>query len=110
MGHKVKITESAGNVFDDLQVEEPEQALAKAELVSQIAAIIRTRHLSQSRAAEILGVDQPKISALLRGRLSGFSAYRLLRFLNALGQDVEIHIRPKAASNPTIQVVAEVRR
>jgi predicted XRE-type DNA-binding protein len=110
MDSKAKITESSGNVFADLEVAEPEQALAKAELARQIAAIIRARRLSQRKAADVLGVDQPKVSALLHGRLSGFSADRLLRFLNALGQDVEIHIRPKAASKPTIQVVAGAGR
>jgi predicted XRE-type DNA-binding protein len=106
MGNKAEVTESSGNVFADLGVAEPEQSLAKAELARRIATIIRARHLSQRKAAEVLGVDQPKISALLHGRLSGFSADRLLRFLNALGQDVEIRVRPKAASKPRIQVVA----
>ena len=106
MATKAGITESSGNVFADLEVAEPEQALAKAELARQIASIIRARHLSQRKAADLLGVDQPKVSALLHGRLSGFSADRLLRFLNALGQDVEIRIRPKASRKPKIQVVA----
>ncbi len=107
MGSKPDITESSGNVFADLGIEEPEEVLAKAELARQIGALIRSRHLSQRKAADMLGVDQPKISALLHGRLAGFSADRLLRFLNALGQDVEIHVRPKAARKPKIHVVAE---
>ena len=106
MSGKPQVVESRGNVFADLELPEPEQALAKAELARKIASIIRSRHLSQRKAADILGVDQPKISMLMHGRLAGFSADRLLRFLNALGQDVEIRIRPKAARKPKIQVVA----
>jgi predicted XRE-type DNA-binding protein len=86
---------SSGNVFKDLGVSTPEESLAKAELTAKIAGIIASRKLTQSAAAEILGVDQPKISALLRGRLAGFSTDRLLRFLTALGTDVDIVIRPR---------------
>lgn len=88
-------TRGGGNVFRDLGVALPEEALAKAELVSKIAEVIAVRGLTQVAAAKILRVDQPKISALLRGRLSGFSTDRLLRFLTALGQDVEIVIRSR---------------
>ncbi len=72
----------------------PEEALTKAALTAKIAEIIASRELTQA-AAEILGVDQPKVSALLRGRLSGFSTDRLLKFLTALGRDVEIVIRTR---------------
>jgi predicted XRE-type DNA-binding protein len=85
----------SGNVFRDLGLPEPEELLAKAELTRSIAGILKSRKLTQTRAAEILGVDQPKVSALLNGRLQGFSADRLLRFLVALGQDIEISIRPR---------------
>jgi predicted XRE-type DNA-binding protein len=90
----VSIEESSGNVFADLGLKNPEELLAKAELVQRIADIIAERKLTQARAAKILGVDQPKVSALLRGKLDGFSTDRLFRFLNALGRDVEIVIRP----------------
>jgi predicted XRE-type DNA-binding protein len=88
-----KVTYSSGNVFADLEVKNPEEALAKADLISQINKIFKQKRLTQKKAAEILGVDQPKISALLKGKLSGFSTDRLLRFLNALGRDVDIVIR-----------------
>ena len=88
---------SSGNVFEDLEVPFPEEALAKAELASRIAVIIGNRRLTQAAAGEILGVDQPKVSALLRGRLSGFSTDRLIKFLTALGQDVDIVIRGRRA-------------
>ena len=95
MKHKSDITASSGNVFKDLEVSSPEEALAKAELTAKIAEAISSRRLTQSAAAKLLGVDQPKVSALLRGRLSGFSTERLLRFLTALGQDVDIVVHSK---------------
>ncbi len=91
---RVSIEESSGNVFADLGLKNPEELLAKAELVQRIADIIAERKLTQVRAAKLLGVDQPKVSALLRGKLDGFSTDRLFRFLNALGRDVDIVIRP----------------
>lgn len=90
----VPVEPSSGNVFADLGLKDPEELLAKAELVQRIADLIAERKLTQVRAARLLGIDQPKVSALLRGRLDGFSTDRLFRFLNALGSDVEIVIRP----------------
>src|SRR4051794_7165426 len=90
----VPIEESGGNVFADLGLKNPEELLAKAELVHRICEILAERKLTQARAAKLLGIDQPKVSALLRGRLDGFSTERLFRFLNALGRDVEIAVRP----------------
>jgi predicted XRE-type DNA-binding protein len=89
---------SRGNVFADLDLPEPEEALAKADLAYQISRIITRRRLTQKAAADLLGIDQPKVSALMRGRLGGFSTDRLLRFLHALGHDVEIHVKPKSRS------------
>jgi predicted XRE-type DNA-binding protein len=80
-------------VFADLNLPNPEDALAKAELARQIGQVIAERGLTQTKAAELLGLDQPKISALMRGKLSGFSTDRLLRILNDLGQEIEIVIR-----------------
>ena len=94
MKKKIVYEESSGNVFADLGVENPEEALAKSELARQIAKLIKKKKLTQKQAAEILGIDQPKISALLRGRLRSFSLERLIRFLNELGQDVNIMIGP----------------
>ena len=90
-------TVGSGNVFADLGVPEPEEALAKAALAHQIAELVARRGWTQARAAEALGIDQPKVSALLRGRLAGFSIERLLRFLTALDQDVAIVVGPAAA-------------
>jgi predicted XRE-type DNA-binding protein len=91
-------------VFADLEVPEPEEALVKAELAHAISAIVSARHLTQSQAAELLAIDQPKISALVRGRVSGFSVERLLRFLLALDRDVEIVVTPKRQSRPRARV------
>ena len=87
--------ESSGNVFDDLKIPGAEEMLAKAELVQRIVTILQERKLTQVQAAEILKVDQPKISTLIRGRLTGFSIERLLRFLLLLGSDVTITIEPR---------------
>lgn len=83
----------SGNVFADLGLPDPSEHLLKAGLVVKIAAIIEERGLSQTAAAHILGIDQPKVSALLGGRFRGYSVERLLRFLVALGQDVEIVVK-----------------
>jgi predicted XRE-type DNA-binding protein len=92
---------SSGNVFADLNVAEPEEAMAKAKLASAIEEIITRRGWTQTQAAEVLGIDQPKISALTRGRLDGFSIERLMRYLSALDYSVEIVIVPKSPSRPT---------
>lgn len=94
MKKKIEYEESSGNVYADLGIENPEEALAKSELARQIGKLIKKKKLTQKQAAEILGIDQPKISALIRGRLRSFSLERLIRFLNELGQDVSIMISP----------------
>ena len=93
-----RVTESSGNVFADLDVPHPEEALAKSRLAQRITDVVGKRRLTQAGAAAVLGIDQPKVSALLRGRLTGFSTDRLLRFLSALHQDVEIVVRDKPRS------------
>lgn len=85
-------------MFADLGVPAADEALAKAELARRIAAILSERQLTQAAAAAALGIDQPKVSALVRGKLDGFSTDRLFRVLNALGQDVEIVVRPRRPS------------
>ena len=84
-----------GNVFADLGHPRPAEALAKAELARKIGEIIERRGLTQAAAAAILEVDQPKVSALIRGRLAGFSLDRLVRFLVLLGSDVEIVVKQR---------------
>jgi predicted XRE-type DNA-binding protein len=97
---------SSGNVFADLGLPQAEDLLAKAELAAKIIAEIQRRRLTQSRAAAILGIDQPKISALKQGKLSGFSIERLMRFLLLLGRDIEITVknRPRSRSTAKLRV------
>jgi len=94
-GTRIPVTPSSGNVFADLGFAEPEEELAKAQLASHIRQIIKRRRLTQVAAASLMGIDQPKVSALLNGRLANFSSDRLMRLLTALGQDVEITVKAK---------------
>ena len=90
-----EVEASSGNVFADLEVPDAAEALTKAALARRICVLLAERKLTQARAAAVLGIDQPKVSALIRGKLDGFSTDRLFRFLNALDQDVEILVRPR---------------
>lgn len=108
MKTKTEVKVSSGNVFRDLELPSPDEALAKAELTARIAELISRRGLTQAATARILGIDQPKVSALLRGRLAGFSTERLMRFLTALGSNVQIviHDRPRARGPGHLEVIA----
>jgi predicted XRE-type DNA-binding protein len=102
-----KVRQSTGNVFADLEMKKSEDMLAKAQLAHSICQVITAQRLTQTKAGEMMGLDQPKISALMRGKLKGFSAERLFRCLNDLGQEVEIIIRPvRAGRRADIHVVA----
>lgn len=96
---EITVQASSGNIFADLGRPDAEEALARVRLAQQIAEIIKRRNLSQKEAADFIGLDQPKVSALVHGRLSGFSTDRLLRCLMLLGQDVEIIVRDKPINN-----------
>jgi predicted XRE-type DNA-binding protein len=84
----------SGNVFRDIGVPNPEEHLVKAQLVFRIDEIIKKRHLKQVEVADLLGIRQPDVSKMLRGEFRQFSVERLLRFLVALNQDVEIVVKP----------------
>lgn len=103
-----KAKDSSGNVFEDLGLDGAEELAAKAELASQIARAIAGLKITQVEAGKLLGIDQPKVSALVRGQLSQFSTDRLLRFLTVLGTDVEIVLRDhRGARSPGhLRVVA----
>ena len=100
----VKVTRGSGNVFADLGFANPEEELAKAKLVSALAEVIQEKGLSQAKVAALLGVDQPSVSKLLRGRTGGFTSDRLMRLLNLLGQDVDICVRPKRTAEASVTV------
>lgn len=93
---EIEYEESCGNVFADLGIPNPEEALAKSQLAWEISRIIKKRKLTQAKVAKILKIGQPKVSLLLRGYLKSFSLERLLRFLNDLGQDIHISITPSS--------------
>jgi predicted XRE-type DNA-binding protein len=103
-----EITRGSGNVFADLGYPDAEERQTKLRLAHALNRIIARRRLTQAAAAECLGINQPKVSALANHKLEGFSVERLLTFLTALDRDIEIVIRKKPRSRPTarIRVVA----
>lgn len=102
------ITRGTGNVFADLGYPDAEERQTKLRLAHTINSVIARRRLTQAAAAEKLGVNQPKVSALAHYKLDGFSVERLMTFLTALDQDVEIVIKrkPKSRSAARISVIA----
>src|SRR6476660_6782121 len=90
-----KVTESRGNVFADLGFANPEEELLKAKLVREIRGIIKRRKLTQTKAAVVLGLKQPDVSALVTGRVGKFSIDRLVRCLDRLDYKVDVVIRQK---------------
>jgi predicted XRE-type DNA-binding protein len=90
----VAIPESVGHVLTDLGLPNGREGTLKVEIASAVSATIREKDLTQAAAGKIIGVDQGKVSELLRGRLTGFSLGRLLVFLVRLGRDVDITISP----------------
>jgi len=89
---EMTITPSCGNVFADLGLPDADELLAKANLALHIRGVIKVRKLTQSQAAKIIGIDQPKVSSIINGRLDGYSTDRLMKFLNELGCDVHISV------------------
>lgn len=100
------VTESTGNVFADLGIKDADAYLAKSVLAIHIQRVIEKRHLTQVQAGRILGISQPKVSAILKGQLDGFSTERLFRFLNQLGCDVKISVsRPHPETLGQVMVI-----
>jgi predicted XRE-type DNA-binding protein len=94
----IPVEEGSGNVYTDLGYPDSESMLVKAQLAAKIAEIIQRRALTQAHAAEILGLTQPKVSDLLKGRFRGISEHRMLECLTRLGRDVHIVIKPTPRS------------
>jgi predicted XRE-type DNA-binding protein len=88
--NKARSTKSSGNVFADIGVPNAGEHLAKADLVIGIAALIKSKGLSQTAAAKLIGIAQPDVSRLMRGHFEGFSYERLFEVLNALGENVRV--------------------
>lgn len=101
---EVECEMSSGNVFEDIGVENPEEELTKAKLVWEIEKIIKKKKLTQVEAARIMGINQPKVSALIRRKLDGFSVERLIHFLNTLGQDIDIIVRQKPSNRKQARI------
>lgn len=93
-----KVELGSGNVFADLGFQDAEERLLKAQLATKIAQLIEEKGWTQAQTAERTALDQPKVSRLLRGQLSGFSADRLFAVLNRLGHSVEVRISAKERS------------
>ena len=105
----IPVSEGSGNVFADMGLPEAAEELTKAQLASHIRQAIRRQRLTQVAAAAVMGIDQPKVSALLNGRLANFSSVRLMRLLTTLGQDVDITVRakPRDRAHGRIRVLGE---
>jgi predicted XRE-type DNA-binding protein len=91
---KSRVQEGRGNIFADLGLPDAEDLLLKSKIVIELHRLIKGRSLTQTAAAKLIGISQPDLSNLLRGRLRGYSAERLMRMLTALNHDVEITVRP----------------
>jgi predicted XRE-type DNA-binding protein len=90
-----KVEISSGSVYADLGLKNHEEMETKSNLVIEISKAIKKRKLTQTQAAELFGISQPKLSELLNGRFRGYSVERLIHFLNEIGQDVDIVIKSK---------------
>src|ERR1700690_142205 len=101
----IRVTEGSGNVFADLGLPNPEQELLKAQFTLQIYSILKDSGLPQAEIAKILGVQQPQVSLLMRNRAGNFSVGRLMEFLTALRQDVEITVRPTRKEHGALLVI-----
>jgi predicted XRE-type DNA-binding protein len=106
LAERIEHEKSSGNVFADIGIPNAEEHLVKAKLVFKIDALMRERGLRQVEAASLFGVKQPDVSKMLRGDFRQFSVERLMHFLVALGQDVEIVVKPHAGveSAPALRV------
>jgi len=100
------VTMSSGNVFEDLGITNPEMHLLKADLGIAILKILKEKKLTQEKASQILGVEQPEISKLKNGNYSRFRVERLFLFLNLLGRNVDIYVKKTRSHHPTQRVIA----
>lgn len=108
MSKKINVTASSGNVFEDLGLPGAEDRLLKAQLASQIQRLIEEKEMTQAEIAPLLGLDQPKVSNLMRGRLAGFSVERLFGILNRLGHSIEVRISAKEYAPEEAQTIVVV--
>ena len=107
-GHDVEdvVIDSTGSVFADLGIDMSEEDMFKVNIARAISRIIQNAGYTQVEAARAMGLDQPKVSALVRGRLKGFTSERLIRCLLFLGWDIDIKVRKSARERGSIKLVA----
>lgn len=105
----IEYSVSSGNVYADFGFSNPEEAKVKAELAMLITEIIKEKDLTQQQAADLMSIDQPKVSKIVRGLLAEFSIERLLKFVLSLGFDLEITPKPHKAKStlPSMHIIAE---
>ena len=103
MTGRISVKRGSGNVFADLGFERPEEEQLKAQLVREIRDILKRRRLTQAKAADLLGLKQPDVSALITGRVHKFSLERLLRCVRRLDRDVVMVIRRKRGARGPLQ-------
>jgi predicted XRE-type DNA-binding protein len=105
--HGMDAEVGSGNVYADLGYVDADEMLIKARLVAEIAEIIKRKGLNQTQAGELLGMPQPKLSNLLRGRFRGFSERRLMDCLTKLGRDVQIVVKatPRSRKDGRVSIV-----
>jgi len=106
MARKEAVIVTSGNAFHALGRPNAEELVLRSALMARIAAIVRKRGLTQTAAGKLIGFDQPRMSALMAGKLSLFSTDKLVGALNALGQDVEVRIRPAKSGQGETRVTA----
>lgn len=105
-GETITVESGSGNVFADLGLPNPEERAFKADLALCIQRAMEAKGLNQTELGMLVGLPQPKVSALLRGRLSGFSIDRLLSILNRLGHAVEVQVREEETADARTLLVA----
>lgn len=93
----IDVVEGSGNVYADLGLPEADKLLVKTRLVIEIRKVLRTRELTQVEAARIMGITQPKVSAMMRGDFTNLSERKLMDCLTRLGYDIEIRLTPSRA-------------
>ncbi len=108
MSEEISVQEGSGNVFRDMGSRDAEERHAKAELARAIRKELKERGLKQTEAADLLGIAQPDVSDLARGKLARFSMERLERFLNALDMDVRIQVGRKPAGKERAGISVEL--
>ena len=102
---KIRVKEGSRNIFADLGFPNPDREQLKARLTLEIYRLIKRRGLTQAKAGAILGIKQPHVSSLMRGQSGNFSVERLMDFLTALGQDIEITVRPTRKEHGDVSLV-----